>query len=110
ASFFDLPVEQITTQKVQADDSVRIELTLSKEVYEKLQRAQDLISSAVPNRDLVHFVEYVSEKIIQQRASVRPSRVNEKKQQIRKDMSKFQDTSKLKGFSGLKNSKQLLLG
>ena len=53
ASFFDIPVAQFTTQKVQADESVRIELTLPKEVYEKLQRAQALLSSAVPTKDVV---------------------------------------------------------
>ena len=51
--------------------SVRIEITLSKEAYEKLQRAQALISGAVPEKDLVRFVEYVSEKIIDQRTSAR---------------------------------------
>lgn len=71
ANFFDLPVEHFTKQTTQADESVRIEITLSKEAYEKLQRAQALISGAVPERDLVRFVEYVSEKIIQQRTSAR---------------------------------------
>lgn len=69
--FFDLPVQEITMQKVQADESVRIELTLDKESYERLQRAQALLSNAVGDKDLVSFINYVSEKIIQQRSSVR---------------------------------------
>lgn len=69
ASFFDIPVEQFTKQKVQADESVRIELTLSKEAYEKLQRAQNLVSGAVADKDVASFIEYISDKIIQQRAS-----------------------------------------
>ena len=79
ASFFDIPVAQFTTQKVQADESVRIELTLPKEVYEKLQRAQALLSSAVPTKDVVSFIEYVSDKIIKQRASA-DERINQKKE------------------------------
>lgn len=71
ACFFDLPVQEFTTQKVQADESVRIELTLNKEAYEKLQKAQALLSNAVGDRDLVSFLNYVSEKIIQQRSSVK---------------------------------------
>lgn len=71
ATFFDIPVEQFTKQKIQADESVRFELTLSKEIFEKLQRAQALVSGAVPEKDLVRFIEFVSDKIIQQKTSSR---------------------------------------
>lgn len=71
ASFFDIPVETFTRQTVQADESVRVEITLSKESFEKLQRAQALISGAVPDKDVARFIEYVSEKIIQKKTSVK---------------------------------------
>src|SRR5690606_33667282 len=68
AAFFDLPVIQESTKKVQADESVRLEFTLSKENYEKLNHAQDLLSHAVPTSDLAQFVVYLTEKVIKQKA------------------------------------------
>lgn len=67
ATFFDLPVIQVSTQKVQADESVRVEMTFSKEAYEKVKRAQELMSHAVPHKDLALFLEYLSEKVIRQK-------------------------------------------
>lgn len=64
ASFFDLPVLQTTKKQFQADESVRVELTFSKELYGKIQEAQALLSHAVPTSDLVKYLEYVTQKVI----------------------------------------------
>ncbi|WP_413587624.1 HNH endonuclease [Bdellovibrio sp. HCB274] len=77
AAFFDLPVLQTSHQTIQADESVRVELTLSKELHAKIQHAQELLSHAVPTRDLVQFLEYLSEKVIKQKAGQNPAKSQE---------------------------------
>lgn len=67
ATFFDIPVVQKQETKVQADQSVRIEMTLPKEVHEKVLQAQALLSHSVPSQDLVHFLDFVCGKIIKQK-------------------------------------------
>ena len=59
-----------TKQKVQSDESVRIEFTLSKEAFEKLKLAQELLSHAVPTQDLATFLEHICDKVIKQKTSV----------------------------------------
>lgn len=73
ASFFDLPVLEDSKQKVQADESVRLEFTLSKEAFEKLKQAQEHLSHSVPSGDMAMFLEYVCDKIIKQKTSTKPS-------------------------------------
>jgi hypothetical protein len=68
AEFFDLEVIYETKQSVQKDSSVRVELTLSQELAQKIEQAQALVSHSVPTKDLVSFLEYVSDKIIKQKA------------------------------------------
>jgi len=70
ASFFDLPVLEQTKQKAQSDESVRFEFTLSKEAFEKLKLAQELLSHAVPTQDLATFLEHLCDKVINQKTSV----------------------------------------
>lgn len=73
AAFFSLPVVESSQQRVQADESVRVEFTLSKEVFAKIQCAQELLSHVVPTRDLAVFLEYLSDKVIKQKTeSKRP--------------------------------------
>lgn len=67
AEFFDLEVIYETKKSVQKDSSIRIELTLSQELAQKIEQAQALISHAVPTKDLASFLEYVSETIIKQK-------------------------------------------
>ncbi|WP_168196665.1 HNH endonuclease [Bdellovibrio sp. ZAP7] len=67
AAFFELPVVQSAQQKVQADESVRVEFTLSKEAFEKIKYAQELLSHAVTTQDLGQFLAYLSEKVIRQK-------------------------------------------
>jgi 5-methylcytosine-specific restriction endonuclease McrA len=62
----------LTLLKVQTDESVRLEFTLSKEQFAKLQQAQDLLSHALPNQDIASFLEYVADKIIKQKTLIKP--------------------------------------
>ncbi|WP_413613452.1 HNH endonuclease [Bdellovibrio sp. HCB-110] len=71
ASFFDLPVIETTTQVTQADESVRLSLTISKELADKIQRAQALLSHAIPSNDIVDYLEYVTNRVIKQKTTVR---------------------------------------
>ncbi|WP_413587207.1 DUF222 domain-containing protein [Bdellovibrio sp. HCB274] len=76
AAYFDLPPVQGTTKKVQADESLRIEFTLSKESFSKIKHAQELISHAVPTQDLAVFLEYLAEKVIKQKTAAKVSAVD----------------------------------
>lgn len=79
AQFFDLEVITETRRSVQKDESVRFEITVSREVAEMIERAQALVSHAVPSKNLAEFLEYVSQKIIQQKSQ--PPR--ERKQKVK---------------------------
>ncbi len=69
AQYFDMPIIQKYFEKTQSDDSVRLEITLSKNQYEKLKQAQALVSHAVPSNQIIDFIEYVSDKVIKQKAT-----------------------------------------
>lgn len=68
AEFFDLPILQIQKQVIQADSSVRLELTFSQEQYEKLQKAKSLLSNSVPSGDLAQVIEHLSDRILRKNA------------------------------------------
>lgn len=74
--FFDLPVIEATKQTVQADASVRFELTLSKEAFAKIKRAQELLSHTVSNADLGQFFEFLADKVIAQKTGSKSSAKN----------------------------------
>lgn len=78
AEHFDLEIKAATKQTCQADESVRIELTLSKEQFTKLQKAKELLSHSVPTGDLASLLEYLSDKVIQQKTRSRTSTVEVK--------------------------------
>lgn len=69
AQFFDMPVMQKSIEKVQSDDSVRLEITLSKVQYEKLKQAQALVSHSVPSNQVADFIEFVCSKVIKQKTT-----------------------------------------
>lgn len=71
AQFFDLPTLQSTRLSHQSDRSVRFEMTLSKEQFERLKQAQELLSHAVPSGDWVDLIDYMSKKVIQSRSGLR---------------------------------------
>lgn len=65
--FFEMPILVEQKQQVQSDESVRIELTLSKDLVEKIKLAQALLSYAVPSQSLVEFLDYVADRVIKQK-------------------------------------------
>ncbi len=65
ARFFELPVLKETKKTRQSDGSVRLEISLSKELFEKIEKAQQLLSHSIPSGDVVKYLEYVTEKVIQ---------------------------------------------
>ncbi len=77
AAFFELPVLKSAHQKIQADESVRVEFTLSKEAFEKIKHAQELLSHSVTTQDLGQFLEYLSEKVIRQKTGLRADTRNQ---------------------------------
>ncbi|MEK2688311.1 HNH endonuclease [Bdellovibrio sp. GT3] len=67
AEFFELPVLNSQSLKVQADESVRVEMTLTKEAFDKIKRAQELLSHSLPNQDMGLFLEFLAGKVIKQK-------------------------------------------
>ena len=49
AQALDIPVTTYDRQRVQQDESVRLEITISKELFEKLNRCRDLASHQIAN-------------------------------------------------------------
>jgi hypothetical protein len=60
-------VQTETKKSIQKDESVRIELTISKEIYAKIQKAQGLVAHAVNTNDLVEFLNYLADRVIKQK-------------------------------------------
>jgi hypothetical protein len=58
--------------KHQADGSVRIEMTLSKEQWRKLERTQELLSHSVPSGRVDELMEYVCDRVIAQKDKTVP--------------------------------------
>lgn len=73
AAYFDIVPTHDSSMKVQADEGVRLEITLSKELYEKIKQAQALVSHSVPKSDITAFLDYVADRIIKQKTSARVS-------------------------------------
>ncbi|WP_373999365.1 HNH endonuclease signature motif containing protein [Bdellovibrio bacteriovorus] len=74
ASFFDLPVIQVAKSHTQADESVRLEFTLSKDQFEKLKHAQGLIAHSLSTNDIAQFIETICDKIISQKTKTSVSK------------------------------------
>ena len=96
AAFFDLPVIQNTEQKIQADESVRVSLTLSKKLDVRIKEAQALLSHALGDNELITYLDYVTERIIKQKTSVRASAKSKKDREDSVDaqVTAFEDTIK----------------
>ncbi len=80
----DLKVKATTKVTHQKDESVRIEITLTKEEWESLQKARDLASNATQSNDLPKLIKYLSEKFIKQKEGSTAT-VAVKKQVLQRD-------------------------
>lgn len=76
AQFFDLPVKEQTQETVQADDSVRLEITIPRQVFENMKRAQALISHSVPNKDWADYLAFMTDAYLKRQATTRNIKPN----------------------------------
>lgn len=65
AKALDLPIEQVTKVKPQQDESVRLEVTLSKKQFEELKKAQDLLSHIVIDGNWAEVIATLASKFNQ---------------------------------------------
>jgi hypothetical protein len=92
AQYLDIPVIEAPVQKIQADESVRYEFTVSKELDQKIKEAQALLSHAVGSNDVVAFLSYVTERVIAQKTNIRKSK-NDASEENHQNRRAVQDTS-----------------
>ncbi|MBL7670817.1 MAG: HNH endonuclease [Bdellovibrionaceae bacterium] len=71
AQEFKLPPQTQFRQKIQQDESVRIELTLSKEQMEIVERAKALLSHALPCATLAEVIVSLAERYIKVRTKAK---------------------------------------
>ena len=67
AQELDLEIKKPTKETRQKDESVRLQVTLSKEQWQKLEKARDLASNATQSNDWATLLEYLSDKLIKQK-------------------------------------------
>jgi 5-methylcytosine-specific restriction endonuclease McrA len=73
AKEFNLSPQTQFKQKIQKDESVRIELTLSKEQMETLDRAKELLSHALPGATFAEVITSLAQRYVKQRTGVNAS-------------------------------------
>ena len=78
AKEFNLTPQTQFKQKIQKDESVRIELTLSKEQIEILNQAKELLSHALPGATFAEVITNLAQRYVKQRTAVRTSIKNHK--------------------------------
>ncbi|MBL7669227.1 MAG: HNH endonuclease [Bdellovibrionaceae bacterium] len=71
AQEFKLPAQTQFRQKIQKDESVRIELTLSKEQMEIVERAKTLLSHALPGATLAEVIVDLAERYVRTRVGAK---------------------------------------
>ncbi|MBK7963669.1 MAG: HNH endonuclease [Bdellovibrionales bacterium] len=71
AQEFKLPAQTQFRQKIQKDESVRIELTLSKEQMEIVERAKTLLSHALPGATLAEVIVNLAERYVRTRVGAK---------------------------------------
>ncbi len=67
AQSLEIQVKTAAKTLVQSDESVRLEVTLSKEQWEKLKQARELLSNSLPNGSWDQMLEYISDQVIKQK-------------------------------------------
>ncbi|MBK7963541.1 MAG: hypothetical protein IPK04_21500 [Bdellovibrionales bacterium] len=73
AKEFNLSPQTQFKQKIQKDESVRIELTLSKEQMEILNRAKELLSHALPGATFAEVITSLAQRYVKQRTGANGS-------------------------------------
>lgn len=70
-----LPIIAEEKQRAHHDESVTLTITFNKEQMELLNRVQDLIAHAVPEKKWSETMTYLAQKEIQRRTSIRKSKI-----------------------------------
>jgi 5-methylcytosine-specific restriction endonuclease McrA len=81
AHAFDVKIKKSVRIQRQADESVRMEISFSKEQWAKLEEMRTLLSHSLPTGSWDDVFEYVAEKVIQQRSKLVEKRKYTKKTQ-----------------------------
>lgn len=68
SQILNVEIKESPKVRHQANESVRFEVTLSKEQWQKLQEMRELLSTARPGGQWDQVLEYVAEKVIQQKS------------------------------------------
>ncbi len=79
----DLEVKSEMKLKHQADESVRFEITLSKEQWLKLNAMRDLISHSLPHGSWDQVLEHVADKVIASKTKVQNQKIEKKSQPVK---------------------------
>ncbi|MNK01199.1 hypothetical protein D3C87_189940 [compost metagenome] len=74
AKTFNLEIKEAPRVQHQANESVRFEVSLSKEQWEKMERMRTLLSNSLPSGSWDQVLEYAADKVIQQKDKVLSSR------------------------------------
>ncbi len=67
ARSLEIQVKIAPKTRVQSDESVRLEITLSKEQWEKLNQARELLSNSLPHGSWDQMLEYISDQVMRQK-------------------------------------------
>ncbi|OYZ16076.1 MAG: hypothetical protein B7Y39_16160 [Bdellovibrio sp. 28-41-41] len=68
----NIPLKQHTKAKHQKDESVRFEVTLTKEQWEKFNRARDILSTSLSNGSWDQVIESMSDQVILKKDKATP--------------------------------------
>jgi hypothetical protein len=69
AQEFNLPIEIVEKQRHQADESVKIELTFTKEEWERIKEAKDFLSHALKDQDTKSLINHLVTKELKKKSS-----------------------------------------
>ncbi|OYZ17813.1 MAG: hypothetical protein B7Y39_14670 [Bdellovibrio sp. 28-41-41] len=76
----NIPIQEGTKTKHQKDESVRFEITLTKEQWRKFNQARDVLSNSLPNgSDWNNLIEYMCDDVILKKDKAAPRKIRASK-------------------------------
>ncbi|MBK7963781.1 MAG: HNH endonuclease [Bdellovibrionales bacterium] len=93
AQEFKLPPQTQFRQKIQQDESVRIELTLSKEQIEIVERAKALLSHALPGATLAEVIVSLAERYVRTRVGAKSKSKGQTETKMKTEMKTETETN-----------------
>jgi hypothetical protein len=106
AQEFDLPVQTQIKQKIQRDESVRVELTFSKQQMETLTRAKELLSHALPGATLTEVIASLAERYVKQRTGVKTPAKQKDSSSHSRESSLVQESNSVAEVTGCRKYSQ----